>query len=80
MDFVDGSCSVIGRPEKRPCVTAITSRLYRPQYTNQSLGNVLQEATMTAALKKTGTRFARWFKAFREKNRPASRWYEHDYF
>jgi len=29
------------------------------------------------AVKQTGTRFARWFRAFRDKNRPARRYYEH---
>ena len=28
-------------------------------------------------VKQTGTRVARWFKTFREKNRPPHRWYEH---
>jgi len=32
---------------------------------------------MTAAMKKTGTRFSRWFKTFREKNQPPYGWYEH---
>jgi hypothetical protein len=30
-----------------------------------------------AAIKRTGTRFARWFKKFQEKNRPPYRWHEH---
>lgn len=29
---------------------------------------------MTKAIKKTGTHFARWFKSFREKNRPPYRY------
>jgi hypothetical protein len=33
---------------------------------------------MTAMIKKTSSRFARWFKEFRERNRPPYRWYEHD--
>jgi hypothetical protein len=33
-----------------------------------------------AAIKKTGTRLARWFKAAREKNRPPYRWYEHSLY
>jgi hypothetical protein len=28
-------------------------------------------------LKNAGTRTARWFKRFQEKNRPPYRWYEH---
>jgi hypothetical protein len=32
---------------------------------------------MTKVIKKTGTRFARWFNTYREKNRPPYRWYEH---
>ena len=35
---------------------------------------------MAAALKKTGTRFARWFEEFRRQNRPAHKWYEHDLY
>jgi hypothetical protein len=30
---------------------------------------------MTGAMKKTGTRFGRWFKTFREKHPPLYRWY-----
>jgi hypothetical protein len=37
------------------------------------------ESPMTA-VKKTGKRFARWFKAFREKNRPPYRYYEHSLY
>jgi hypothetical protein len=33
---------------------------------------------MVAAMKKNGRHFAEWFKAFKEKNRPPYRWYEHD--
>jgi hypothetical protein len=33
-----------------------------------------------AAIKKTGTRLARWFKAVREKNQPPYRWYEHSLY
>jgi hypothetical protein len=33
---------------------------------------------MAALIKQTGSRLARWFKQFREKNRPKCRWYEHD--
>jgi hypothetical protein len=35
---------------------------------------------MTAALKKTSTQFARWFRTVQEKNRPPYRWYEHDLY
>jgi hypothetical protein len=35
---------------------------------------------MTATVKKTGSRVARWFKGFSDKNRPPYRWYEHDYY
>jgi len=31
-----------------------------------------------AAIKKTGMRLARWFKALSEKNRPPCHWYEHN--
>ena len=33
---------------------------------------------MTALIMKTQSRIARWFKEFRERNRPPHRWYEHD--
>jgi hypothetical protein len=33
---------------------------------------------MTKTTKTPGTRLTRWFKTFREKNRPPYRWYEHD--
>jgi hypothetical protein len=39
-----------------------------------------EEATMTVLIKKTQTRFVRWFKEFSAKNRPAYRWYEHDHY
>ncbi len=35
---------------------------------------------MSAAIKRTSARFTRWFKAFREKNRPPYRWYEHSLY
>ncbi len=35
---------------------------------------------MTKAMKKTGRRFAQWFKTLREKNRPPYRWYEHSLY
>jgi hypothetical protein len=35
---------------------------------------------MAALVKKTGSKFARWFKELKEKNRPPYRWYEHDHY
>ncbi len=35
---------------------------------------------MAATVKKAGRQFTRWFKAFREKNRPPYKWYEHDLY
>jgi hypothetical protein len=32
------------------------------------------------AMKKAGTRFARWFKSLKDRNRPARRWYEHSIY
>jgi hypothetical protein len=32
------------------------------------------------ATKNTGTRFARWLKSFKQKNRAARRWYEHSMY
>ncbi len=37
---------------------------------------VTEEIAMTA-LKQTNARFVRWFKTFRDKNRPPHRYYEH---
>ena len=37
-------------------------------------------SAMTKAVKNTGTRVVRWFKALREKNRPPYRWYEHSLY
>jgi len=36
-------------------------------------------ATVTAT-KQTGTRIARWFKTFRDKNRPPHRYWEHSLY
>ncbi len=33
-----------------------------------------------AATKQVGKRFARWFKTFRENNRPPHRYYEHSLY
>lgn len=38
-----------------------------------------EEIAMTA-VKQTGKRFARWFKTFRDKNRPPYRYYEHSLY
>lgn len=38
------------------------------------------EESPMSTVKKTGKRFARWFKAFREKNRPPFRYYEHSLY
>jgi len=35
---------------------------------------------MIKAVKKTGTRLVRWFKALQEKNRPPYRWHEHSLY
>jgi hypothetical protein len=35
---------------------------------------------MTEAVKSTGMRVPRWFKALQEKNRPPYRWYEHSLY
>jgi hypothetical protein len=39
-----------------------------------------KEIAMAALVKKTGSKFARWFKELKEKNRPPYRWYEHDHY
>jgi hypothetical protein len=33
---------------------------------------------MATLIRTTGSRIGRWFKQFREKNRPPQRWYECD--
>ncbi len=33
---------------------------------------------MAALAKKTGSRFVKWFKKFREANKPPRKWYEQD--
>jgi hypothetical protein len=38
-----------------------------------------EESPMTT-MKKTGKRFARWFKTFRDKHRPPHRYYEHSLY
>jgi len=35
---------------------------------------------MTAAVKRTSKTFVQWFKAFRDKNRPPYRYYEHSLY
>jgi hypothetical protein len=37
-----------------------------------------EEVIMVATVKKAGTQFSQWFKAFREKNRPPYKYYEYD--
>jgi hypothetical protein len=41
-----------------------------------------QEKAMTALveIRKARWRMTRWFKQFRDKNRPPYRWYDHDHF
>ena len=35
---------------------------------------------MAGLAKRTGFRLVRWFKEFKERNRPPHKWYEHDDF
>jgi len=35
---------------------------------------------MSAAIKRAGTRFGRWFKSFQEKNRPPHHWDEYSLY
>jgi hypothetical protein len=37
-----------------------------------------QSAKKSTPEKETGTRFVRWFRRLRDKNRRPYRWYEHD--
>jgi hypothetical protein len=37
-----------------------------------------EEDIMTALIVRTQSKIARWFKEFRERNRPPYRWYEND--
>ena len=59
-------------------VTEVTSRHHGLRY--GELRMWIEEVAMAAALKRTGTRFARWFEEFRRQNRPAHKWYEHDLY
>jgi len=59
-------------------VTAVTSRYQLLQYC--VVGMWIEEVSMTAAVKRTGTRLVRWFEEFRRKNRPPYKWYEHDLY
>jgi hypothetical protein len=68
------------RSKKRLYVTPVTSRARWKLYTDcRRFSPGSQEVAMTA-MKQTGTRFARWFKTFREKNRPPYRYYEHSMY
>ena len=55
-------------------VMAITSSRPSPDYRTAGLDQV---EVIMAAVRKTGTRFARWFKDFRDTSRPPFRWYEY---
>lgn len=35
---------------------------------------------MAATTKKTKSRLVRWFKDFRQRNKPPHQWYEHDHY
>jgi hypothetical protein len=35
---------------------------------------------MAALVKKTHSRFVRWFKKFKERNKSPYKWYEHDHY
>jgi hypothetical protein len=48
-------------------VTAITSRARFQGYGIGCEGGTFRRSTMTEAMKKTGTRFSQWFKAFRQQ-------------
>ena len=65
-------------PKKRSYVTAVTSRR-RGFATVTCVEAKVQEVAM-AATKKIGKRFARWFKAFREQNRPPYKYHAHSLY
>ena len=70
----------LANPAKRNCVTAVTSRRLGSGYKDDDgFRPLLRRAPMTA-MKKTGKRFARWFKQFRENNKPPFRYYEHSLY
>jgi hypothetical protein len=46
----------------------------------RAIGDPNQEVAMAAFVRTTGSRMVRWFKQFREKNKPPHRWYEYDQF
>ena len=45
-----------------------------------SNARAIRRSIMTAAVKKSGKHFVRWFRKFQDKNRPPYRWYEHSYY
>jgi hypothetical protein len=65
-------------PEKRSFVTAVTSR-WRGIAMVTCIEPKVQEVAM-AATKKIGKRFVRWFKTFREQNRPPYKYHEHSLY
>jgi hypothetical protein len=65
-------------PKKRSFVTAVTSR-WRGLAMVSSIEPKVQEVAM-AATKKIGRRLVRWFKTFREQNRPPYKYHEHSLY
>jgi len=39
-----------------------------------------EEVSMVGLARQTKSRVFRWFKEFKERNRPPHKWYEHDHF
>ena len=59
-------------------MTAVTSR-WRGLAIVVAIEHKVQEVAM-AATKKIGKRLARWFKTFREQNRPPYKYHEHSLY
>lgn len=59
-------------------MTAVTSR--RRGFAKVWVIEPKVQEVAVAATKKIGRRFARWFKAFREQNRPPYKYHEHSLY
>ena len=68
-----------GLAAKRQSVITITSSHTGPRYIWLADGK-FEEVPMVALAKQTKSRLVRWFKEFKERNRPPHKWYEHDHY
>jgi hypothetical protein len=59
------------------CIAVTVSRT-GPRYRHHLMQR--EEVRMVALAKQTKSRLVRWFKGFRERNKPPHKWYEHDHY